>query len=189
MCYDQGKNMIEYMYQYHKDLKNKGVYFSATGPFSHLLMEGIADILKKRMAHENITKTIRMRVFAVVVEQVQNIIRYSAEVIPGDTTGKEARIGTLVIGYEDDHFFSISGNLVENKNVAPLRERLTTLNNMTPSDLKRHYRESLKKERKPEARGAGLGFIEMLRKASKPIDFKFHPIDASVSFFSFKVTI
>ncbi len=184
--------MIENVYQYQRNLKKEGVYFSITGPFSHILMQGIADILKKKMEAENIKMTTMMNVYSVVVEQVQNIIRYSAEVIPGDIVGEknaEIRIGTLVVGYEDDHYFVISGNQIKNKDVEPLRERLAKLRFMNKDELKQHFKEERKKERRAESQSAGLGFIEIARKAFKPFEFDFQKIDDQVSFFSLRIII
>ncbi len=183
--------MIENVYNYQENLKKDGVYFSVTGPFSHILMEGIADILKKKMALENIKMSTMMNVYSVVVEQVQNIIRYSAEVIPGEIMGEknpEIRLGTLVVGYEDEHYFVVSGNQIRNSDAKRLRERLTALRNMTKDELKQHYKEQRRKDREPTSQGAGLGFIEIARKAER-LEFDFHPINETVSFFSLRIIV
>lgn len=183
--------MIQNVYQYQEDMKKQGVYFSVTGPFSHILMEGIADTLRQKMKRERIKKTVMMNVFSVVVEMVQNIIRYSAETIPGDIVAEEypeIRIGTLIIGCKDNQYYVISGNCVKNSDIEPLREKLTLLCNMTKEELKAHYREVRKTGRFLNGR-AGLGLIEMGRKANKPIEFSFDQIDDRISFFSISVII
>jgi hypothetical protein len=44
--------------------------------------------------------------------------------------------------------------------------------------------------RPPEgSRGAGLGFIDMAKKASKPIEFDFRKLNENFSFFSMKTVI
>lgn len=184
--------MIKNVYEYQEGLKRQGIYFSSTGPVSHILMEGIADMLKQKMRLENIKTTTMMNVFSVVVEQAQNIIRHSAEIISGDMMGEdqpEIRIGTLVMGYEEGHYFLISGNMVGTSDVGPLRERLTTLRNMTKPEIKKAYKEQIRKDREIGKRGAGLGLMEMAKKASKPMEFDFQEMNESMSFFSLKVTI
>ncbi len=99
--------MIHDLYQYRKDLNDQGVYLSVTGNFSQILLEGIADVLKQKMSIDNVQRTAMTNVFSVVVEHVQNIFRYSAEVIPGAVVGdqdSEVRIGTLVVGKDDDNW-------------------------------------------------------------------------------------
>jgi len=181
--------MIKDVYQYQENLKKEGVYFSATGPFSHILMEGIADILKEKMRLEKMS--VMMNVYSVVVEQVQNIIRYSAEVISGDMVGDESpevRIGTLVIGYEDGRYFVISGNQVYNTDVSALKEKLEPLLTMTKDELKKNYKAQRRKNREPGARGAGLGFIDMARKASRLVS-DFQQVDEQMTFFSLTVIL
>ncbi len=180
------------MYRYREDLKSQGVYLSVTGPFSQILMEGIANMLKQQMERDNIKRSIMMNVFGVVVEQVQNIIHYSAEIIPGDTVGEkrpEVRIGTLVIGYEDEHYFVSSGNMVRNETVEPLKAKLSKLSTMTRDELKKYYKEQRRKPTEPGSKGAGLGLIDMTRKASKPLEFVFQAVDPQFSFFSIKIVI
>jgi hypothetical protein len=41
----------------------------------------------------------------------------------------------------------------------------------------------------PESKGAGLGFIEMARKVSLPIEYEFVPMEDDYSFFCLKATI
>ena len=181
--------MIKNVYEYQENLKKEGVYFSATGPFSNILMEGIADILKQKMRMEKMS--VMMNVYSVVVEQVQNMIRYSAEIIAGDMVGEdspEVRVGTLVIGNENGHYFVISGNQVDNTSVSFLRERLEPLLTMTKDELKKSYKTQRKKKREPGAKGAGLGFIDMARKSSK-LEFDFQQVNEQMSFFSLTVII
>jgi hypothetical protein len=184
--------MIDNLYQFREQLGQHGVYFSFMGPFSQSLMEDLMEVLKRRMQLENAKTSAIMQVFAIVVEQVQNIIRHSAEttsmnaLAQADTT---CRVGTLVVGYDQDAYFVISGNMIENTQVAQLRDRLTKLGGMTKDELKQYYKVQRRKKSDPENRSTGLGLIEMARKSSKPLDFAFQQIDDRISFFSINAII
>jgi hypothetical protein len=155
-------------------------------------MEDIIEVLKWRMQLENAKASAIMQVFAIVVEQVQNIIHHSAErtsmkaLGQGDTT---CRVGTLIVGYDQDAYFVLSGNMIENTQVEQLRDRLTKLRGMTKDELKQYYKVQRRKRSDPESRSTGLGLIDMARKASKPLQFAFQQIDERVSFFSIKAII
>ena len=47
----------------------------------------------------------------------------------------------------------------------------------------------LRAEPEEGSKGAGLGFMEIARRASKPIEFDFTEIDANYVFFALKATI
>lgn len=181
--------MIENLYQYQEELRKQGVYLSFTGPFSQNLMEGLAELLKQKMSLEEVKTSTIMNVFSVVVEQVQNIIHYSAEKVRTGNLQEAYPLGTLVIGYEGEQYFVMSGNLIANTDVARLREKLTPLCRMTKDELKKIYKEKRRETPEQGSKGAGLGFIDMARKASQPIEFDFQKINAHVSFFSIKVFV
>jgi hypothetical protein len=60
---------------------------------------------------------------------------------------------------------------------------------MSKDELKVHYKEQLRAEPEEGSKGAGLGFMEIARRASKPIEFDFTEVDADHSFFALKATI
>jgi hypothetical protein len=135
-------------------------------------------------------------VFAVFVEQMQNIIRYSAEkvspLLPPASDAKalmEIRYGILTIGKEGTDYVVCAGNLIERADVARLRARLEKLRGMSKDELKALYKEQLRAEPEAGSKGAGLGFMEIARRASKPIEFDFTDIDPDYSFFALKTTI
>jgi hypothetical protein len=181
--------MIENLYQFRQMLREQGVYLSFTGPLSQSLLEDVVEILRQKMTLEGVKTSTVMQVFSMAVEQVQNMIRYSAETVPEGERHAEFRLGILIIGYENGQYFVLSGNLIKNTKVDPLRERLMTLRRMTKDELNRHYKEQRKKPLEPGSQGAGLGFIEMARKARHPLEFDFQKIDEQVSFFSIKTII
>ncbi|MGH6832430.1 MAG: SiaB family protein kinase, partial [Methyloceanibacter sp.] len=141
------------------------------------------------------TKTLRS-VFAVFVEQMQNIIRYSAEkaqaaLPPASEPSalKEIRYGILTIGKEGSNYVVCAGNLVQRSDVERLRARLTRIKGMNKDELKALHKEQLRADPEEGSKGAGLGFMEIARRASKPIEFDFTDVDANHSFFALKATI
>jgi hypothetical protein len=58
---------------------------------------------------------------------------------------------------------------------------------MSRDELKVYYKECRKKKKTDSVKGAGLGFIDMARKSSRPLDYSITPIDGENSFFTMKV--
>jgi hypothetical protein len=160
------------------------------------VLSGVGEALKQKLTIDDAdTKTLRS-VFAVFVEQMQNIIRYSAEKAQASLPPaadaralKEIRYGILTIGREGVDYVVCAGNLVQRADVPRLHARLSRIREMSKDELKVHYKEQLRAEPEEGSKGAGLGFMEIARRASKPIEFDFTEVDADHSFFALKATI
>lgn len=177
-------------------LHTQGVIFAYSGYVTEPVLSGVGEALKQKLTIDDAdTKTLRS-VFAIFVEQMQNIIRYSAELAQSPLSLAseadaltEIRYGILTIGREGDDYVVCAGNLVRRADVARLREKLSKIRNMTKDELKVHYKEQLRAEPEEGSKGAGLGFMEIARRASKPIEFDFADIDGEHAFFALKATI
>ncbi len=173
-------------------LNKQGVIFAYSGYMTETVLSGVGEAVKRKLTIEDAdTKTIR-GVFAVFVEQMQNIIRYSAERAappPGAPDAQEMRYGILTIGEEDGNYVVHAGNLMKRSDVAMLRERLTKISRMNKDELRAMHKEQLRAEPEEGSKGAGLGLIEIARRASKPIEFDFVDVDDDHAFFTLKATI
>lgn len=184
--------MVNELYEFKKDLNKEGIFFCFSGPVSQELLVEIGSILKQKIKLEDAGNSTALRVFSMVVEQAQNIIHYSAERCPKlnpTKPGEEISIGIIAVGYENGHYFVLSGNMVEEEKVSRLQDKLTKLQKMTKAELKQHYKEQRKKGPDYGSKGAGLGFIDMAKKASRPLEFDFKKINDKFSFFSSKTVI
>ncbi len=185
--------MVSNLYAFKRDLNKRGVFFCFSGPVSQDLLVEIGSTLKHKMKLQEAHNLTAIRVFSMVVEQAQNIIHYSAEKCPKDNllteTNEELSIGIIAVGYEDEHYFVLCGNRIRNEKVERLRNKLIKLQKMNRDELKKLYREARKAGPGPGSKGAGLGFIDMAKKASRPLEFDFRKIDDEFSFFSSKTVI
>jgi hypothetical protein len=177
--------------EFYDQLTKEGIIFCFCGSASQLIVEGIGETLLKRMEAEQTDSSVVGKVFQVFVEQMQNIVRHSAEKIVSDKNQDEQlRAGIVVVGKKKDRFFVRCGNFVENDQAEQLRNKLPALQAMTKDELKALYREERRKVASQKGmKGAGLGFIDMARKASEPIDFEITRIDEKRSFFSMTTII
>lgn len=173
-----------------RDLDAKGIVFSFSGYLSEGILFSLGEALREKMTLEDADGPTVRRVFSVFVEQMQNIIRYSAEKIVGnDGRSIELSAGMVTIGMEDKIFFIVCGNTVRNEDVPRLRERLDFLKGLDKDGIKAHYREQLRETPDEGSRGATIGLIEIARRASEPIDYDFADIDGDKTFFCLKVRI
>jgi hypothetical protein len=177
-------------------LRRRGVIFAYSGYVTEAVLMGLGEALKQKLTIEDAgTKTMRS-VFAVFVEQMQNIIRYSADregprpdSRSQGVTSPELRFGIMTIGREAGSFVVRAGNLLEKADIKQLRIKLEQIRNADRDQLKAMYKENLKSEPEEGSRGAGVGFIEIARRASKPIEFDFADFDDHFSFFALEAAI
>ncbi len=174
------------LYSYKSSLDRDGVIFTFCGPISHDIVEGVGVTLKSQLAGSQVKQTTAMKVFAVFIEQVQNVINYSQERNDFDS---EMGMGIIVVGKNEEKYFIIGGNKIKTSKVTVLEENLTELVAMDKDELKAFYKKRRKSNTSEDSKGAGIGFIEMARKASEPLVFSFEKVDDEYSFFSIEADI
>jgi len=176
--------------EFYGDLQEKGIVFCFSGPISQEVIEGVGETLRQKMELEETDLTTSQKVFAVFVEQMQNVVNYSADRVRADNREQgDIRSGVLIVGQEDRRFYVLCGNKIRNADVQSIREHLELVSSLGKEELKALYRERRKMAAASDSKGAGLGFIEMARKASLPMEFDFVPTDQDYTFFSVKAVI
>lgn len=172
------------------NLDDLGIFLSFSGPISQDLMVELGETLKKQMAMAEAETTKIIKVFSVLVEQSQNIIHHSAEKIPEENNNNEKLMfGTIAVGYSEGKYFVIGGNRIKVDQKEFLKEKLSHLQKMNTAELNKYFRKQRKEISTLSDKGAGLGLIDLARKASEPIEFDFVDIDEEYSFFSLKTIV
>jgi hypothetical protein len=70
-----------------------------------------------------------------------------------------------------------------------LKDKLAVITSLDKIGLKKLYKEQIKKTLDPESTGAGLGLIDMARRASGKLQYSIQDIDEQLSFFTLKVQV
>jgi hypothetical protein len=185
-----GGNMNPTDMQLLRDLfKRCNIILGFSGPFSQSVIEELGDAIRRHLEAQTEPRKRISDVFAVYIELTQNIRHYA------ETTGADeaeiARLNasTVLIARKGERYEVISGNLIRNEDADGLSERLETVAYLDADELKAAYKERLRAPIETNATGAGLGFLQMARKASAPIEFDISDVDDRFSFFSLTVTI
>ena len=183
--------MILNMFEYAKTFKDLNINISYSGPMFGDGIKGIAEMVKVSLSHDNIPANASKVIFSIFVEQVTNMLMYSADkTSPLQANNEIASIGMLVLGSKEKTYFIQTGNVIKNKNVDIIKGKIDHLNSLDKNELRQFHKEKMRAENcNPESQGAGLGFIEIAKRATAPIAYTFEPIDESVSYFSMYVEI
>jgi hypothetical protein len=182
--------VIEKLYDFYRDLKQDGIIFCFSGPTSQSVVEGIGEALRHKMELDETSMTVSHRVFSIFVEQMQNVVNYSAEKAPNaPEEQRDLRNGMVVVGKQGERFYVISGNYISRDDAARMAATLDQLRSMDKEELKTFYKEQRRREPKIGSKGAGLGLIETARKASEPLGYQLAQVDDRYAFFSINAVI
>jgi len=169
-------------------IEAENVIFCYNGYFSQEIIIAVNSMIKGKLSSDETKMGISQKVLYMFVEQAQNITRYSPDQIQnGDQTTMS--YGSIAIGTENDKFYLVCSNRIEKANVPALREKLESISMMSQEDLKALFKEKMRSEADEGSKGASIGFIEMARKSSEPIEFDFIENDETFDCFTLKVVI
>jgi len=157
------------------------------GPLTKSLIEEIGNALRNYMERENATASSAMDVFGAYIELTQNIRHYAAR----KGWDESEAVATVVIARDaEGHYVVSAGNVLEAADGAELEARVQLLASMDKARLKTEYKEQLRKPRDEGAvTGAGLGLIDLARKASEPLSCSLRTLDDGRAFFSMRVVM
>lgn len=170
-----------------KTLQGYGVLINFSGRFTQAIIEQLGDAVKQYLETEATSQNDTYNVFSVFIEQTQNIRNYG-EQKGGSAFGERVvNSGIVAIGKSASGYFVSSGNIVENADIPRLTAMLDEISALDKAGLKQRYKEQLRRE--AASGGAGLGLIDMARRASSPPTYSFTPVDEALSFFTLIVSI
>jgi len=169
-----------------EDFSRTGILITFNGPFTHSIIEEIGNATKSYLEGAQLGAGIITDVFAVYIEQTQNVRNYIVDRRLADC----GRDGGIVVIQRSPGFYVVSsGNGILKSDVAELSRRLDEVRTLDKDGLKRRYKEQLRKDRAPDARGVGVGIIDMARRACEPLEYRFQPLDEEFDFFTLTVTV
>ena len=182
--------MIMEITSWHRMLNDKNIILIYSGPLWAEGIGGLAGTLKKRFEFDKLPLETSQEVFSVFVEQMNNMLMYSAEKKQFETAEEiiESPKGTFILGKEGKTYFIQTGNVMRNEDVESVKNKIDYLNTLDKKELRNYFKEQAKLSN-PESKGAGLGFIEISRRISSKIEYSFEPYEEGLTFFSLYVTI
>jgi len=148
------------------------------GEFSNDISHFILSLAEKNIGRSGIKSKVKKRVFHIMVESIQNITRHQ----DAPETHPELR-AIFTIQKNKGLYFVTTGNIIENDKVEDLQQKLNKVNSLDKDELTKFYREILSDGKISEKGGAGLGLIEIARKAGNKLFYDFNKINNEFSFF------
>ncbi|MCU0359338.1 MAG: SiaB family protein kinase [Bacteroidia bacterium] len=175
------KNTI---YSFYKTLAQDNFSLIYLGEFNDKLTYEFL-LLNKASGGES--GTIKKRVFFLMNECYQNIIRHS-DTSEAKAQGLNHPMMFLVRNINDAYYIG-SSNLIDNGIKDSLSSKFNSVNAYSIEELEEVYKNSLMNNNLSAKGGAGIGLIEMARKTNYPLEFAFDDLNGSFSMFHMQLVL
>lgn len=170
------KDFLGHIYEFYRKIKNYQINIMYEGRITHQITKAFTTLTELDLEKSEESFMVKKRVFHVMVESLQNITKHA---IPsGSVSDEEKGRGIFLVSKGEGHYRVITGNLTCNKTVTELSTMLDKINKMNVEDLRQLYKKQIRDGRRLSDRGgAGLGFIDIVRKTGNPIEYNIIPIE------------
>jgi hypothetical protein len=154
------------------------------GPVTAPLIEEIGTALRKHMEGLEESPSAVADVFSVYIEMAQNIRRY-AQMQAFENETSTILISRDVLG----HYVISASNVVRHADANALGERIEQLRSLDKEALKTAFKTQLRQPRSTLSGSAGLGLIDIARKATAPLQHALQTLESGRVLFSLRVVL
>ena len=177
---------MNYIYDLHRTMLAQKLILVYQGEFTQESTKSILAMAERNLDTTGEDSSIRRKVFNVMVEALQNIVKHSDELIDGEIRSHAA---IFLIGRDEKRYSIMSGNPIRKANIDRLNGALEKINELDKDGLKDLYKEIIKNTTISEKGGAGLGFVDMARKSGEKLEYVFPEMNSDYAFFCLKVNV
>lgn len=157
-----------------------------SGVMSQDAIVGLGEVLRSELHHYHPLNIVN-KIFAVYIEMTQNILHYSQE--KADSNGKSIGRGSVIIFRQPKAYSIVTINLINAKQYDYLQNKCKLVNSFNEEEIKGHYLNRRKRQAEGDSKGAGLGFIDMVRRSGNPLQYQFEEYDSELHYFFLRTKI
>lgn len=178
---------MDFVYSVHENMVNNDIMLIYEGEVNQEITKTFTSMTQKNLEEGETSLPIKKRVYHVMVECLQNIGKHSDNANSG--LPEVPGTGIFMVSRSTDGYFVVTGNPVANTRIDEISEMINTVNKMDKDEIKAYYKKKILESRISEKGGAGLGFIDIVKKTGNNIEFHFRKINDIASFFIMKTYI
>lgn len=178
--------------QFHIALtRNETVIFDFHGIVTQDTIVSLARALESTLLASGEAEPKVRTIFEILVEVMQNILSYSSDSKELSQSSFESQ-GSIVITIDDSRklYKIYAANHIHAGTQDTLLEQLQEANSVPFEAIKEYYKTRRRNRDGVHARGAGLGFLDIIRKSKNPLKYDFKPTsDEVMRLFELVITI
>lgn len=184
----QNLKFLEFVWEIHNSMVQNKIMLVYEGEVNQDITKAFTAMTQKNLDEDDLASVpIRKRVYHVMVECLQNIGKHSDNIESGEP--ELPGNGIFMVSKSDEGFSVVTGNPIANSKIGEVTQMLNKVNSMSQEEIKAYYKEKILASRISEKGGAGLGFIDIVKKTGNKIDFHFEKLNDITSFFIVKTLI
>ncbi len=178
----QSLNRIKLIHQYFIKCH---VVLSFAGIFMQDKLVYMLSILEKRMNQDYV---LRSKLFNIIVELLQNIVRHADDFVFENIAGHYA---IFYIAEDSEYLYVTTGNYIRKEKIPKLKEKLDFINRLSIKELTKQHYNILKayKETGSINDNLGLGLLDIRIKSRQKINYFFEEVNDEFEFFSVQVKL
>lgn len=162
-----------------------GILFDYRGPVNYDTIETLLINLKNKQEFKDLSKPNSKRLYAIIVECLENISRHSLK----NRENENLPDPFLSVRKQGNEIIIVAGNPVSEDNRMKIARRISQINNLDEAGLRLLYDERINSELKPLENGAGLGFIMMALKSGNRIEYSLTDTNSSCAFIEIQIAV
>ena len=144
-------NLIKSVLSLHDEMASNGFSLVYEGEFSHEVMKMFTSMAERDMDKSNEDKSVKRKVFHVMVECLQNMTKHSDDVDVNDGVGN----GLFIVGKKDGYWSVITANKIIKEKIEGLKRSIDNINGLNKDDLNALYKKQIREGSLSEKGGAG----------------------------------
>lgn len=177
---------MQHLFAYFKSLEEQGIILSYKGQFTDVAIGMLVSFLEVKLKELSTTTKVRRRILNIVVESLQNVYHHQS-------TDPKEHEPCFVLAQDQDQFHVYTGNLVHANLVEDLRDHMEHIKAQDPEGLRTLYRKTLSQkkplEEKTSGTGAGIGMIDIARRARNAFSYSIQHIEGKHFFFGLDISV
>ena len=157
------------------------------GEISQHLIKAYASGLEARLTNEGENSRTIKRLYNVMVESLQNIRKHSY--IGIEQNEDTLTTGGILITRNGEKYLVTTCNAADASKITATMDWLWQINSLDEDGVKTLYKQRMRDSKLSAKGGAGLGFIDMVKKTGHPIKFHSDPLNDQLVCFLLTMSI
>jgi hypothetical protein len=164
--------------------KSQG-FLNYTGPVDYAKINHLLNDLKHSAGFMNLDKVTGNRVYGLVVECLENIVKYSAK----PAVGVQHTESSISVARQKGIIVIKAGNTIEADKADKIILQIDEINNLRNNGLKDMFEKQINKLMGQDESGAGLGLILMKIKSGNEIAYNVTRLEESYSYLELTISV
>ena len=171
---------FDFVYHFHKTMVEQNITLVYEGVVTQTITKAFSSLTEERIEKAEENLSTRKRVYHVMVECLQNICKHADDIVTGepDIPGT----GIFLVGQNEKEYVITTGNVIATERQSETTELLDHINTLDTDEIKKLYKEKMRDGHLSEKSGAGLGFIDIVKKTGNQIEYRIERINDKTSF-------